>query len=59
MRRIDILLSYLDSLPHRARRGHWPAWYLLGAGERWCVNCSRGGGGGRQRMLRPVPALHW
>lgn len=37
------ILELLDGLPHRYRKGHWPVWYLLGAGERWCTNCAKGG----------------
>lgn len=42
-RNIDVLVAYLDGLPHRTRRGHWPVWMELGAGRRQCVNCLKGG----------------
>lgn len=37
------LFEYVDGSYHRLRKGHWPVWYLLGAGERWCTSCAKGG----------------
>lgn len=49
----DILARFLLGLPHRTKKGHWPAWYEMGAGQRYCVNCAQGGS--PQRLFLPVP----
>jgi hypothetical protein len=49
---ITDLIYFLEGLPHLFKRGHWPSWYLLGAGQRQCINCLKGGH--RQPLLRPL-----
>lgn len=44
MRNVDVVIHLLQSIPHLIEKGHIPSWYDLGAGERYCVNCAKGGG---------------
>lgn len=48
-------VRWLEDKGHERRKGHWPNWFEMGAGQRECVEClfKRSGGprGGRQRNL--------
>jgi hypothetical protein len=66
---VEVVIRWIIDKDHEMRRGHWPNWFELGAGQRECVECvfNRSGGprGGRQqsrwalmpRRLDGLPAL--
>lgn len=56
MKNIDVLIHWLDGLPHRSKKGHWPIWFEMGAGQRECMQCifNRSGGPRNNRLMMPV-----
>lgn len=44
---------FLAGFPHFIKKGHFPQFYDLGAGQRYLVCCANGGGGGRE-----LPFVH-
>lgn len=41
-------LGYLIAgVPHRMKKGHWPVYYELGAGQKFLTCCAKGGSGRR------------
>lgn len=50
------VIDFIEADHHRRRKGHDPSWYNLGAGQRQCVNCLKGGHRPRRPLMyAPLP----